>query len=169
MSTCPLFKLNPDDIVFASKIVPETYGNPMTTQAVADRYEAYYYKLTMKDPSLNLSLKDGEKTDFNVKPGAQLKLDVATTVNDLTGKTIVYKIVNRDNWLCGYGVLPTSSAEQEISIPTTKLWKNMSTSADYSLQQQKYTVYIWQQEDHEFQSHSASVLSAGKSLPTVRN
>ncbi|MDD6174187.1 MAG: family 16 glycosylhydrolase [Firmicutes bacterium] len=157
MAISPLFKLDPEQIVFASKIVPETYGNPMTTQAIADRYEAYCYKLTLKDAALNLSLKDNDKTDFTVQPGEQLKLNVATTVSNLSNKTIVYKIVDRDNWLCGYGVLPAAGAEQEISVPTTNLWKNMSsTSADYSLQQQKYTVYIWQQEDHEFQSHSAS-------------
>ncbi len=156
IATSPLFKLNPEDIVFASKILPETYGNPMTTQAVQDRYEAYNYKLTVKDASLNLSLQSNA-SEFAVKPGDSLPLQVKTTVKDLSGKTVVYKIVDRDNWLCGYGVLPLNSAEQEISIPTVNLWKSMSsTNANFSLKEQKYTVYLWEQENHEFQSHSAS-------------
>ena len=156
IATVPVFKLDPNDVVFASKIVQNTYGNPMLTQTVNGVYEEYNYKLTVKDPSLSLSLAGENSRDWSVQPGGSLSLRILTSENP-TNRKAVYKIVDRDNWLCGYGEIPLTANEQTISIPTSGLWKNLSSSSpSYALGEGTYTVYLWEQQDYDFQSHAAS-------------
>ncbi len=155
IATVPLVKLNPEDVVFASKIVDNTFGNPMLTKAVPGIYEEYNYKLTVKDPGLTLTAPSHDPS-CTVEPGKNLPLTVIAP-EDVTGQKAVYKIVDRDNWLCGYGELPLFVGEQTLSIPTEALWKNLgSTKAAHALAEGTYTLYVWAQQDHAFQSHSAS-------------
>jgi len=157
----PLFKLEPENLVFASEILSDVSGRPDATLAdsnyAASAEGSRNYKLTVTGTDLELTgvyangkaVGSEEHPAVYAAPGGLLELKGVP--NDTANTSINYKILDADGALAGYGVGKAllTDGENTAAIKADAL-------DGTPLPKGGYTVFAWLQRSNETNSNEAS-------------
>lgn len=162
----PIFKLNPDEILFATEITT-SYTKTNQMDAVTGVYRdggrlgtnASAYKLTLHDnskttPSLIYDYDetlDSSTSAIYIKPGDMIDFDTATLP---FGNALAYKVVEKgtNGDTVRYGHETASLLPAALTLKANNIYLD-SDSDSRTLSEDDYVAYVWAQQDSVTQSH----------------
>ncbi|MCL1872810.1 MAG: S-layer homology domain-containing protein [Clostridiales bacterium] len=159
-SIMPIFKLDPEKVIFASPVVTADPGlhQLLESEAYPAPETGTAYKLTVLDDSLDRlvgAISSASKTvavgdTLLVEPSGQLDFKMNLTKPlDIENYSIRYKIVDSSNALVGYGGELGPFSVQSFFLHALDL-------DGQPLDEDTYDVYVWLQKDNETTSFTAS-------------